>query len=1421
MPLFRLAHVWVLCCLLVSLNPSVLAQGARVNPSGAGEEADQDHPAEREQWFMQGRVAPKGKTPAEMRWQAYQQKIQLRAARIVAARQAKAAATGGSATNAAASTGWTALGPAPLVSDPGTGQDYGFVSGRATSVVIDPADSTGNTVYLGGAYGGLWRTQNGLSGGFGNPSGVTWTPMIDTMGTLAVGAIAIQPGNATGSLSNTILVGTGEANSSADSYYGLGILRSTDHGQNWSLISQDSLGNPFHGLAFSKIAFSTTSCTTNLCTVVAATATSTLGLLDGSRTGAEKRGVYVSLNAGQTWAYETSVKDGSTAISPASSSVTSVSYNAAAGLFYAAFRYHGIYSSTDGAIWTRLSVQPAAAGTGLNNSATCPTVIPNPNSPTCPFYRGEITVVPTRNEMYIWYTDQSDADQGIWKSIDGGGRWTPINFSDITNCGMQDADGGCGTLQGGYDLELAAVANGVDTDIYAGARNIYKCTITASSPTCSSTTEPNFFMNLTHVYGCHGISKVHPDQHGLDAMVAGGKAVMYFANDGGVYRAVDGFAGLHTGVCGNTNQFDSLNGTLGSMTEFVSMSQDATDSAIVLGGTQDNGSPSTSQTNTNWHNVLGGDGGYNEINPNTTGTSGQWFNSNPPFKQNNVFFNINIYSCSLGSGCLDGNFSNTTQNSTIGGDKAPFYPFFMLDPQIPSKMIIGTACRLWRGDVSTGVASGFVALTDSFETAGAVPCTGKEVNQVHAVGAGGVTDTNGSKVMYAVTEGTGPNLAGPGGVPTGGEVWATINASGATSTWANVTSTINPGHFSIGAVVLDPSDTTGFTAYVGIQGFHASHVFMTTNHGGSWTDFSGTLPDAPVNSLVIDPAAAVIYAGTDVGVFSSPTSSIIWTEVGPAPAPGVTGYLPDAPVTKLRLFSNGGTKLLRASTYGRGIWEFALATVPPDFTVSVPTTTLTTYPNQTVGFNGTLTAINRYASPVDLSCTGAKPGACSAIVTPVTPTSLGAAFTIDAAHGTTGDFNFTIHAAGTDAVPQVHDTGATLHVVNFAIGAPNPATVTANVPNTSNATTFQVTAQGSFADAVTLSCSGLPVGATCNFSPSATVQPALASPVLVTLTIGTTASTPGGATSTITITAHDATNPEPAPKTQSLTLKTTATPDYALAISNTAITTTVLGNPAAVFNGTLTAVNGYAGGTITLTCGSGAPATCTPPAPITLAASGTASFTIPASSATLGTFNFNIHGTDGTITHNAPVTLTVNADFHVPTTVVTCTPVTVGGASTCSIPIGPDPLTTFANNVTYTCATVGFPNLSSCSFNPASIPAGTAATTVTLTIHTTAAVASLRTPGPSRPSGPLFAFWLSLPALGIVSMGAHLRSRNRLAAIGGALLVLALLGSFLGCGGGNSGGGGQPGTNKGTYTFNVDATSNGIKHSAPMSVTVN
>ena len=189
-------------------------------------------------WFLSGRIAPKGQAAADLRQRAHL--FRMHAGRVLDAQQNILTAGDGG-------EGWRPLGPAPLASDAsGFGlHDYGWVSGRATSVVIDRSDITGNTVYLGAAYGGVWKSTNAATP---LPSDVVWTPLFDDQPTLAVGAVAVQPRS-----SRVVLVGTGESNSSTDSYYGLGMFRSADAGATWTQITSSSDGRSFKGLGFSQM----------------------------------------------------------------------------------------------------------------------------------------------------------------------------------------------------------------------------------------------------------------------------------------------------------------------------------------------------------------------------------------------------------------------------------------------------------------------------------------------------------------------------------------------------------------------------------------------------------------------------------------------------------------------------------------------------------------------------------------------------------------------------------------------------------------------------------------------------------------------------------------------------------------------------------------------------------------------------------------------------------------------------------------------------------------------------------------------------------------------------------------------------------------------------------------------------------------
>jgi photosystem II stability/assembly factor-like uncharacterized protein len=105
----------------------------------------------------------------------------------------------------------------PVESNAGAG--FGLVSGRDTALAVD-----GRTYYAGAADGGVWRSRD---------AGRTWKPMSDQQKTLSIGALL--------TVHHDLWVGTGEANTSTDSYRGIGVLRSTDGGRTYHRVGGQEL----------------------------------------------------------------------------------------------------------------------------------------------------------------------------------------------------------------------------------------------------------------------------------------------------------------------------------------------------------------------------------------------------------------------------------------------------------------------------------------------------------------------------------------------------------------------------------------------------------------------------------------------------------------------------------------------------------------------------------------------------------------------------------------------------------------------------------------------------------------------------------------------------------------------------------------------------------------------------------------------------------------------------------------------------------------------------------------------------------------------------------------------------------------------------------------------------------------------------
>lgn len=152
----------------------------------------------RERWFYEQRIYPNNFIPENAYEKAYNQKLLLRDR------------NGYYFDNTAS---WTNIGPTP-----GYYFSYGNISSRITSVKYDPINP--DIIYIGAAFGGIWKSTNG---------GLRWKSKTDYEISLSTGAIAIDAS----SEARIIYYGTGEATYSGVSYYGRGLLKSTDGGETW------------------------------------------------------------------------------------------------------------------------------------------------------------------------------------------------------------------------------------------------------------------------------------------------------------------------------------------------------------------------------------------------------------------------------------------------------------------------------------------------------------------------------------------------------------------------------------------------------------------------------------------------------------------------------------------------------------------------------------------------------------------------------------------------------------------------------------------------------------------------------------------------------------------------------------------------------------------------------------------------------------------------------------------------------------------------------------------------------------------------------------------------------------------------------------------------------------------------------------
>jgi hypothetical protein len=578
-------------------------------------------------------------------------------------------------------------------------------------------------------------------------------------------------------------------------------------------------------------------------------------------------GVYRSTDGGGTWTQAGlagSDRIGRLAIDPTNANRI---FAAATGSLFVPGGVRGLYRTTDGGTTWQLVLGGANGTTGAIDVAIDPS---NPN---------RIFAAMWDHRRQPQGRTYGGVGSGLFRSTDGGSTWTrlagglPASSTNLGRMGVAIAPNNPNRM-----YAIAADTTGNFSGFWTstnGGTNWTRITNTSFLSTSQSTfgwwfgriwVDPAASQHVW-VAGVQILEStnaggswvrnttVHADQHGFafDPRVAGR---VFLGNDGGIYRSTS-----NGSLTGTWTKATSL-----AINQFYTVAVSRQDVARVSGGAQDNGSL-RNWSGTVFNSIGGGDGTTNLIDPTN---------------QNKV------YSCSQNGVCTRSTNGGSTRSSfgSTTSDRRNWVTPVVFDPNNPAIMYYAGN----RVNRSTNSAANWTVISPDL-TRGNGGIGGATFGTVTTLA---VARSN-AQVIYAGTD--------------DGRAWVTRNTGGS---WTEITAGL-PTRW-ITRVEVDPADPN--TAYLSVSGYRngdpGAHVFKTTNGGTTWQDISAGLPDAPVNDVVLDPRnAAILYAATDVGVFSLTGGA--WTAVGSG--------LPLVPIADLDAAASGSTTVLTAATYGLGFYR--------------------------------------------------------------------------------------------------------------------------------------------------------------------------------------------------------------------------------------------------------------------------------------------------------------------------------------------------------------------------------------------------------------------------------------------------------------------------------------------------------------------
>lgn len=406
------------------------------------------------------------------------------------------------------------------------------IGGRLTALALDPNDV--NHVWAGAAAGGIFESTNG---------GNAWTAVFEDEPLLPIGALAAHPSN-----SDVVYAGTGEANGAGYSYDGDGVYRTIDGGASWQVL----------GLAETRRIGRIVIDPVDPQRIFVAAAGNVYAIDNF-------RGVYRSVNGGTSWSQVLFVAPTAGAIDLA---IDPTSPNR---IYAAIWEHHStshdwIAGGLNSGIWR--SIDGGDTWTELTNGLP-------PSAPTVGRI-GLALAASSPQTIYALYVDDPGALIGVYKTTDGGDRWSRV-----------DTPGGSHTtIFRGYGYYFGQIR--VDP---TNPNTVYLLDVYWARSTDGGVSYTN------HTSG------LHVDHH--DLVIKPGK--LYMANDGGFYWSTNGGTSW-------TPALPALQAL--PISQFYDLGIDPVNPLKRFGGLQDNGSVRTTNGGSaNWASVNGGDGFQCEVDP--------------------------------------------------------------------------------------------------------------------------------------------------------------------------------------------------------------------------------------------------------------------------------------------------------------------------------------------------------------------------------------------------------------------------------------------------------------------------------------------------------------------------------------------------------------------------------------------------------------------------------------------------------------------------------------------------------------------------------------------------------------------------------------------------------------------------------------